>query len=122
MVYNQSETNHGKLMGFLFVILLGLCTMACSGQEPVTEDFSKYTPAPQTISTTSPDSNLVKNAPVVMKRDSNSQRVPTQNVNPVQAELKREGRTLLYLVLGILGTAVIIKATNMTNAITTDYN
>lgn len=122
MVYNQSETNHGKLMGFLFVILLGLCTMACSGQEPITEDFSKYTPAPQTISATSPDSNLVKNAPVVMKRDSNSQRVPTQNVNPVQAELKREGRTLLYLVLGILGTAVIIKTTNMTNAITTDYN
>ncbi len=55
-----------------------------------------------------------------------SQNVPRQNVNPVQSEAKQEltrtGKTVLGLVIGILGTAIIINTTNLTNGITTDYH
>jgi hypothetical protein len=124
--YSSKEATNGRLVGLLFMLLMCLFAAACSGQSVITEDFTDYKPAPQTISTESVVFSPPEQTSQQPMSNTGHQEIPHQNVNPIaseaKSELRRTGRTLLSLFTGIILTAIIVKTTTFSNAITTDYH
>lgn len=124
--YHQQDTAKGKLAGLILILLFLIVGVASSQNSVITEDFSDYKPGPQmTTSNSSFSPSTTTSHQPAPQTSYAGPEVPKQNVMPqneVKTELSRTGRTLLSLIIGILGTAILVKTTNATNGITSDYH
>jgi hypothetical protein len=125
--YHQQDTAKGKLAGLILILLFFIVGAASSQNSVITEDFSDYKPGPQMTTTTNSSfsPSMTTSHQPAPQTSYAGQEVPKQNVMPqneVKTELSRTGRTLLSLIIGILGTAILVKTTNATNGITSDYH